>query len=260
MKSFYVLELRISPGGARRWTRFAYPTLAQIQQALEVDLWVDLTLSDGTFLLDCDESVELHTFIVDDEKTRIVNLRELITLHGANGATLPLSAHVEKGKNGGENRVWTRQTDDGVAVFDHEFFGSVRASVDWGVAPVLPLKNPLLEVGEVIRDFGDYDVQYGCQDLDGGWENDEQYREWAAEYLEIDPDWLRFGAGAVRGLVDSMHVTGDYTAMPILADALQEAGCENELFLWHCRAPARVHARGSWLVELLRRNKANGGA
>jgi hypothetical protein len=34
--------------------------------------------------------------------------------------------------------------------------------------------------------------------------------------------------------------------------ALQEVGCDNELFLAHCRAPAGVHARGSWLVELLR--------
>jgi hypothetical protein len=48
-----------------------------------------------------------------------------------------------------------------------------------------------------------------------------------------------------------MHATGDFSAMPILADALQEAGCENEWLLWHCRAPAGAHARGSWLAELL---------
>ena len=37
--------------------------------------------------------------------------------------------------------------------------------------------------------------------------------------------------------------------------ALREAGCENELLLWHCRSPVGTHARGSWLVERLRQSQ-----
>ncbi|MDY3553595.1 hypothetical protein R5W24_002698 [Gemmata sp. JC717] len=36
--------------------------------------------------------------------------------------------------------------------------------------------------------------------------------------------------------------------MPILADALQDAGCDNDDILNHCRADT-VHARGCWVVD-----------
>ncbi|MCE9560880.1 MAG: hypothetical protein K8U57_02385 [Planctomycetes bacterium] len=70
--------------------------------------------------------------------------------------------------------------------------------------------------------------------------------------LTVAPDWLLVNNGTVRQLAENMHKTQNFDAMPILADALEEAGCTNELILAHCRAPACVHARGSWLVELLR--------
>jgi hypothetical protein len=39
--------------------------------------------------------------------------------------------------------------------------------------------------------------------------------------------------------------------LPILADALEEAGCTNAEMLSHCRSGAR-HARRCWVVDLLR--------
>jgi hypothetical protein len=39
--------------------------------------------------------------------------------------------------------------------------------------------------------------------------------------------------------------------MPILADALQDAGCDNEDILNHCRDPKQVHVRGCWVVDLV---------
>jgi hypothetical protein len=38
--------------------------------------------------------------------------------------------------------------------------------------------------------------------------------------------------------------------MPILADALEEAGCDNADILAHCREPG-VHVRGCWVVDLI---------
>jgi hypothetical protein len=38
--------------------------------------------------------------------------------------------------------------------------------------------------------------------------------------------------------------------MPVLADALQEAGCEDDEVLAHCRAGG-PHARGCWVVDLV---------
>jgi hypothetical protein len=38
--------------------------------------------------------------------------------------------------------------------------------------------------------------------------------------------------------------------MPILADALEEAGCDHEGILLHCREPG-THVRGCWVVDLV---------
>ncbi|MBP3957883.1 hypothetical protein J8F10_21730 [Gemmata sp. G18] len=40
------------------------------------------------------------------------------------------------------------------------------------------------------------------------------------------------------------------TAMPILADALQDAGCDRTDVLDHCRGP-EPHVRGCWVVDLV---------
>ena len=41
-----------------------------------------------------------------------------------------------------------------------------------------------------------------------------------------------------------------FRPMPILADALEEAGCDNADTLAHCREPG-VHVRGCWVVDLI---------
>jgi hypothetical protein len=50
-----------------------------------------------------------------------------------------------------------------------------------------------------------------------------------------------------RGIYDAKA----FDRMPILADALQEAGCTNEDVLNHCRDPKQVHVRGCWVLDLL---------
>ena len=57
------------------------------------------------------------------------------------------------------------------------------------------------------------------------------------------------GATAARlahGFVHAFRREGRH----ILADALQDAGCENEGELNHCRQPGE-HVRGCWVVDLL---------
>jgi hypothetical protein len=47
-----------------------------------------------------------------------------------------------------------------------------------------------------------------------------------------------------------MYESRDFSAMPILADALEDAGCENTDILDHCRGPGQ-HVRGCWVVDIL---------
>jgi hypothetical protein len=64
----------------------------------------------------------------------------------------------------------------------------------------------------------------------------------------LAPSWL---TPTVLALARQMYAPQDFSPMPILADALQDAGCENADILSHCRGPNQVHVRGCWVVDLL---------
>ena len=46
------------------------------------------------------------------------------------------------------------------------------------------------------------------------------------------------------------HITIAMTPCPVLADALEDAGCTNADLLAHCRGPG-PHVRGCWAVDLI---------
>ena len=50
-------------------------------------------------------------------------------------------------------------------------------------------------------------------------------------------------------LARTAYDTRNFTLLPILADALEEAGCEHADVLTHCRDPQQVHVRGCWVVD-----------
>jgi hypothetical protein len=52
-------------------------------------------------------------------------------------------------------------------------------------------------------------------------------------------------------LARTMYESRDFSAMPILADALQDAGCDNDAILSHCRDANQPHVRGCWVVDLV---------
>jgi hypothetical protein len=65
---------------------------------------------------------------------------------------------------------------------------------------------------------------------------------------QLHPDWL---TSTVVALARQMDGSDDFSAAPILADALQDAGCDAEPVLQCCRAPGHVHVRGNWVVDLV---------
>ncbi|HJZ55783.1 MAG TPA: hypothetical protein VKE74_12520 [Gemmataceae bacterium] len=65
--------------------------------------------------------------------------------------------------------------------------------------------------------------------------------------VALDPAWL---TSTVVQLAEGIYADRAFDRLPILADALQDAGCENPEILAHCRGPS-PHARGCWVVDLL---------
>ena len=54
----------------------------------------------------------------------------------------------------------------------------------------------------------------------------------------------------VLALARAMYEDRRFDDMPLLADALEEAGCTEEAILKHCREPGE-HVRGCWVVDLI---------
>jgi hypothetical protein len=65
--------------------------------------------------------------------------------------------------------------------------------------------------------------------------------------VAFSPSWRTDTALA---LARQMYESRDFSAMPILADALQDAGCDNDDILNHCRGPG-PHVRGCWALDLV---------
>ncbi|MBM3983006.1 MAG: hypothetical protein FJ304_22585 [Planctomycetes bacterium] len=62
------------------------------------------------------------------------------------------------------------------------------------------------------------------------------------------PSWRTSDAIA---LARTMYESREFGAMPVLADALQDAGCDSDDVLSHCREPQPLHVRGCWVVDLV---------
>ena len=66
-----------------------------------------------------------------------------------------------------------------------------------------------------------------------------------------DPAWLTPVALAIAG---AAYEERRFDGLPVLADALEEAGCMKEALLAHLRGPG-PHVRGCWAVDLVLRKE-----
>lgn len=63
----------------------------------------------------------------------------------------------------------------------------------------------------------------------------------------LDPAWR---SPAAVALARAIYQDRDFSVLPVLADALEDAGCIEPEILSHCRAGGE-HAKGCWVVDLV---------
>ncbi len=80
--------------------------------------------------------------------------------------------------------------------------------------------------------------------------------QWAVDHAKImghvgmHRSWLAWNDGCVRKLAQAIYDEREFGRMPLLADALEEAGCEDAAILSHCRGSG-PHVRGCFVLDLL---------
>jgi hypothetical protein len=65
--------------------------------------------------------------------------------------------------------------------------------------------------------------------------------------VTADPRWLTSTAVA---LARTIYTDRAFDRLPILADALEDMGCDNADVLTHCRGDG-PHVRGCWVTDLV---------
>lgn len=66
--------------------------------------------------------------------------------------------------------------------------------------------------------------------------------------VTFDPAWR---TSDVMALANGIYAERAFDRMPILADALQDAGCDNADILGHMRDAKATHVRGCWALDLI---------
>jgi hypothetical protein len=62
----------------------------------------------------------------------------------------------------------------------------------------------------------------------------------------FEPPWI---TSDVSAMAKGIYFDRAFDRLPILADALQEAGCDSTEILTHCRNTNLLHARGCWVID-----------
>jgi len=63
-------------------------------------------------------------------------------------------------------------------------------------------------------------------------------------------EWVVANDRSVEAVARAIYQDRAFDRMPILGDALEDADCDDETILAHCRGPG-PHVRGCWVVDML---------
>jgi hypothetical protein len=114
-------------------------------------------------------------------------------------------------------------------------------SEPWGAARQVIVPISLVHPGEPVPLLSREETQNCC------WLLREIFGDRGG--LLVSPMWEEaWRTETAVALARHIYESRDFSAMPILADALQDAGCDNVDVLGHCRGPG-PHLRGCWVVD-----------
>jgi hypothetical protein len=193
--------------------------------------------------------------LFDDRSRAVLDIAERYADGGATKSELTAArARAEQAAKGIEPR-WTPARS---AAWAACWVASATGGVARGVVAAITASAQLAadEARQAAQDLGAHDSYVAARVAQRAAEREAGNR--AADVLRdivgnpykpvtLDPDWLTSTVVLLaRGIYDERA----FDRMPILADALQDAGCDAEEVLNHCRGPG-PHVRGCHVLDLI---------
>jgi len=71
-----------------------------------------------------------------------------------------------------------------------------------------------------------------------------------AALVRVDPAWLAWNDRTIPRLAQAIDEERAWDRLPVLADALEDAGCSDDRLLEHLRASS-PHTHGCWVLDAL---------
>jgi hypothetical protein len=94
-----------------------------------------------------------------------------------------------------------------------------------------------------------------CISVNSGWQRAASFHYLFEEICgrpsgnsRVDGSWLAGNSGASLRLAQAIYEEGRWNELPVLADALEDAGCDSAEILNHLRS-AGPHVRGCWALD-----------
>lgn len=132
-----------------------------------------------------------------------------------------------------------------------EHFPSLKKGIERGWAFLqergLFVTSLLIEVIQIERHPPDYELR-GSPHGSGFFF--DLIRQHGVRGQPVDPRWRAWNGGAVLKLARVIQAEQTFEHLPILADALEDAGCDDLDILGHLRGPGQ-HAHGCWVIDAL---------
>jgi hypothetical protein len=141
--------------------------------------------------------------------------------------------------------AWRRMHPLGALDASWPVYGALLVRFDSGFETAPALIHFLNETGRCAE------ARNALERLEGG--GDEGLTDWVKRIrkgcpVRIDPAWLAWNGGLIPKLAAAIFEERAFDRMPVLGDALEEAGCTDGAILGHCRWGGE-HTRGCWLVD-----------
>jgi hypothetical protein len=119
--------------------------------------------------------------------------------------------------------------------------------------PVRAVEKPLRGCGAIFREIeAKVTAAQSGSNIEQEFAEQEQWCQLLRDIFGNPFRWVGFNPAwrtdTAVALARQLYESRDFSAMPILADTLQDAGCDDTEILGHCRGPG-PHVRGCWVVD-----------